>query len=74
VRLTWRPVPDATGYHVRIGTAPNRFDRTEDAGAELTYEFKTLTTGIKYYFQVAGVNTWGEGKWSASQHAVPGSQ
>jgi hypothetical protein len=74
LRLTWRPVAGATSYHVRIGTAPHRFDRREDAGAELTYEFKILTNGIKYYFQVAAVSTSGEGKWSATQHAVPGPQ
>lgn len=74
VRLSWKAVPGATGYKVRIGTRPDGFDQTVDVGDTLTYNFKTLTNGTKYYFQVTAVNAKGEGKWSGVQYATPASQ
>lgn len=71
VRLRWKSVPGATGYRVRIGTSPDRFDKREEAGNVQSYTFRTLTDGVKYYFDVAAWNAKGEGKHSAVQYAVP---
>ncbi|MDE2449969.1 MAG: galactosylceramidase [Gammaproteobacteria bacterium] len=74
VRIGWNAVAGASGYRVRIGTRPDAFEDTEDAGDALTYNFKTLKNGTKYYFEVAAVNAKGRGQWSAAQYATPGSQ
>ena len=74
VRLSWKPVPGASGYRVRIGTLEKVWDKSDDAGAALSYNFKTLTNGNKYYFEVVAYNAKGEGKWSSTQYATSGGQ
>ena len=73
VRLSWNAVSGASGYRVRIGTRPDAFAETDDAGDALTYNFKTLVNGKKYYFEVAAVNAKGQGKWSDAQYATAGA-
>lgn len=70
VRLTWKPVVGASSYRVQIGTKENAFDRTDKAGHALTYTYRTLTNGTKYYFAVSAVNAAGASK-PATQYAVP---
>ena len=70
VRLRWKPVAGASGYRVRIGTKENAFDKTEEAGRALSYTYRTLTNGTRYYFGVTAYNAAGESK-PATQYAEP---
>lgn len=72
VRLRWRAVDGAIGYRVRIGTQEGVFDKGETVGPIVDYTFRTLTNGVKYFFNVAAVGAVGEGKPSGTQYAVPG--
>ena len=72
VRLSWKPVPGATGYRVSIGTQENVYDKAEEVGNVSSYTFRTLTNGVKYYFGVSAVNELGAGK-PATQYAVAGA-
>ena len=57
--LTWDKVPDAQGYNVRWGTAPDKL-----YNAWLVYDktdllLRCLNTGTKYYFSVEAFNANG---------------
>ena len=72
VRLQWLPVAGAAGYRVRMGTDPKHLGNTQEAGGALTYTFRTLTNGVKYYFDVTAWNSKGAGAHSGQYAAVPG--
>ncbi len=73
VRLSWSAVPDATRYLVRIGTKPGIWDATVTVEGALEHNFRTLTNGQTYQFEVLGANAHGTGP-GATQYATPNPQ
>jgi len=57
--LAWNPVPDATGYRVYAGTAPNQFELPTTAVAGTSFRPVGLTPDIPYYFAVKAIRDGG---------------
>ncbi len=70
VLLRWSEVPGATGYRARIGLAPGEWDTTVEVGPGTQHNFRTLTNGTTYHFEVVAVNAAGESP-GAGQYATP---
>jgi len=73
VRLTWDPVPGATGYNVYRSTAVGSEGSliASVTGSEYAYDAIGLTNGTTYYFVVKATNADGEGRASIQASAQP---
>jgi len=62
--ITWERVPDAVGYNVLWGIAPNKLYQTYQVFADRgdTLELRALTVGQGYYFAVEAFNENGVSK------------
>jgi len=57
--LAWNPVPDATGYRVYAGTAPNQFELPTTTVAGTSFRPAGLTLDTPYYFAVKAIREGG---------------
>ncbi len=57
--LTWDKVPDAQGYNVRWGTAPDKLYNAWLVYDKTDLQLRCLNTGTKYYFSVEAFNANG---------------
>ncbi|PRX74084.1 alpha-tubulin suppressor-like RCC1 family protein [Cohnella sp. SGD-V74] len=73
VRLTWGPVPGATGYNVYRSTTVGSEGSliASVTGSEYAYDAIGLTNGTTYYFVVKATNADGEGRASIQASAQP---
>ena len=69
--ITWERVPDAVGYNVLWGIAPNMLYQTYQVFADRgdTLELRALTVGQGYYFAVEAFNENGVSKPGDVVHA-----
>ena len=74
VTLTWAAVTGATAYDIyRSTTAGGEGSVPIATGASTPYTDSNLASGTTYYYQVAAVNTTGEGTLSNEAAATPGN-
>ena len=75
VTLMWTPIPEATGYNVYRGTAPNREARVPVASGltASTFVDSGLANGPTYYYKVTATNAGGESPRSDEVNASPDS-
>jgi ELWxxDGT repeat protein len=72
VALSWNVSAGATSYHLFRGTTPGGEGSTVYQTITSTaFTDATVTNGTTYYYQVAGVNTVGEGLRSGEVSATP---
>lgn len=60
VTINWqRYNTDVTGYTIRYGTAPGKYQYgTDNIGNKATYTVKQLTPGVRYYFRLYPYRNW----------------
>ena len=69
--VTW-PAPSAlAGYTVFWGTKSGSYTASQDAGTNLTFTVKGLTSGVTYFFVVASHNS--SGAMSCDTNEVSGT-
>jgi uncharacterized protein (DUF1800 family)/fibronectin type 3 domain-containing protein len=73
VTVTWTAVPEATGYNVYRGTAPNREAKLPVATGltSATLVDRGLENGPTYYYKVTATNAGGESARSDEVNASP---
>jgi len=69
--ITWERAPEAVGYNVLWGIAPNKLYQTYQVFADRpdTLELRALTVGQGYYFAVEAFNENGVSRQSDVAHA-----
>jgi fibronectin type 3 domain-containing protein len=66
ILLSWKAVPEASGYVVRRGTtAGGPYAVVSNSAKSTIYSDNTVTAGTRYYYVVNGVNIVGQGAQSA---------
>ena len=71
VTLTWFAVPTATNYVVQRSTTSGSGYAPIGSTTDTNYIDSQVTNGITYFYNVAAVNTNGQGSASASVSATP---
>ena len=74
VTLTWSAVTGATSYNLYHAESEQGLvgaTAVSHSSTTLSYTHSGLTNDRTYYYQVAAVNSGGEGPRSTTQHAVP---
>jgi hypothetical protein len=54
--LKWQAVPDAVGYVVRCGVAPDKLYTSVMVYSETEYYYRAMTRDVTYYFQIEAFN------------------
>lgn len=71
VTLTWSAAAGATGYLIRYGTAPGRYDGEVSTGNLTAATLTGLENGVTHYFSIAAVNAAGLGLASNELGTTP---
>ncbi|MFB9279430.1 fibronectin type III domain-containing protein [Cohnella cellulosilytica] len=73
IGVEWKTVPKATGYKVKVGTAPGVYTSWIDVGNVAGHKLTGLTNGTTHYVAVSAYNGIGESGNSDELSAIPRS-